>query len=62
MQLSNLEKRRIDISEEMREIEAELFLLSARPGELDFENRQRFQRLCVDRTQVASELLLSELR
>ncbi len=61
MQLSNLEKRRIDISEQMREIEAELFLLSAR-GELDFENRQRFQRLCVDRTQLASELLLSELR
>ena len=62
MHLSNLEKRRIDVWEQMREIEGELFLLSARSGELDFENRQRFQRLCGDRTQLASELLLNKLR
>ena len=50
MQLSNCEKRRIEIWEEMRRIEGELFFLSARSGELDFANRRRFQRLCGDRT------------
>ncbi len=62
MQISDREKRKIIIWEQMREIEGELFLLSARSGKLDFENRHRFQRLCADRTQLASELLLSELR
>jgi len=62
MQISACEKRKIDIWEQMREIEGELFLLSARSGELDIASRYRFQCLCRDRTQLASELLLSELR
>ena len=62
MQISECEKRKINIWEQMREIEGELFILSARSGELDFADRHRFRCLCVDRTQLASELLLSELR
>jgi len=46
----------------MREIEGELFLLSARSGELDFENYQRFECLCGKRTRLARELLLNEHR
>jgi len=46
----------------MRVIEGELFILSEGPGEMDLENRHRFQRLCGDRTQLASKLLLNELR
>jgi len=46
----------------MRAIEGELFLLSARSVELDFADRHRFQCLCVDRTRLASELFLSEVR
>lgn len=46
----------------MRAIEGELFILSGRSVELDFADRHRFQCLCVDRTRLASELLLSELR
>jgi hypothetical protein len=61
MQISDCEKRKINIWEQMREIEGELFLLSARSGELGFTDRHRFQCLCGDRTHLASELLLSEL-
>ena len=61
MQISDCEKRKINIWEQMREIEGELFLLSARSGELDFTDRHRFQCLCGDRIQLAGELLLSEL-
>lgn len=62
MQPSELEKRRITIWEQMRAIEGELFLLSARSGELDFENGHRFECLCGERTQLARELLLNEHR
>jgi hypothetical protein len=59
MQLSYFETRKITIWEQMRKIEGELFLLSARSGELDFENYHRFERLCGERTKLASELLLN---
>jgi len=62
MQRSELETRRITIWEQMRAIEGELFLLSARSGELDFENYQRFECLCGKRTRLARELLLNEHR
>jgi hypothetical protein len=62
MQLSKVEKRKIDIWEQLRTIEGELFLLSARSGELDSENRSRIGRLCGERTHLASQLLLCELR
>jgi hypothetical protein len=62
MQLPDCEKRRINIWEQMRAIEAELFLLSARSGELGFEDGHRFEQLCGERTQLASGLLLSEYR
>ena len=62
MQLSTFEKRRVTIWEQMRKIEGELFLLSARSAELDFENGHRFTRLCGERTRLASELLLTEHR
>jgi hypothetical protein len=58
MQSSDFEKRRITIWEQMRAIEGELFLLSARSGKLDFENGHDFERLCGERTQLARELLL----
>ncbi len=58
MQSSDFEKRRINIRERMRGIEAELFLLSGRSGELDFGNGHRFEQLCGERTQLASRLLL----
>jgi hypothetical protein len=58
MQLSDFEKRRINIWEQMRGIEGELFLLSARSGELGFENAHRFEQLCEERTQLAIGLLL----
>ena len=47
------------IWEQMRKIEGELFLLSARSGELDFENHHQFERLCGELTKLANELLLS---
>jgi hypothetical protein len=62
MQLSNVEQRKGDIWEQMREIEGELFLLSEGSGERDFEGRRRFQRLCGERTQLAGKLLLNVLR
>jgi len=58
MQISDYEKRRIDIWEQMREIESELFLLSARSGGLDLADGRRFERLCGERTHLAGELLL----
>jgi|HubBroStandDraft_6_1064221.scaffolds.fasta_scaffold05118_5 hypothetical protein len=45
MQLSNYEKRKIDIWEQLRMIEGELFLLTARSGELDSESHSRIGRL-----------------
>jgi|GEM_PF-6405558 hypothetical protein len=62
MQLSNSEKRRIDIWEQLREIEGELFLLSARSGELGSEDRRRIGLLRGKRTHLASQLLLNGLR
>jgi hypothetical protein len=62
MQSSNDENRKIGIGKQMRQIEGELFLLSARSGELDFNFEHRFMRLCEDRTQLASELLLNQRR
>ena len=62
MQLSNYEKRKIDIWEQLRTIEGELFLLTARSGELDSESHSRIGRLCGERTHLASQLLLRELR
>ena len=62
MQVSDFEKRKINIWEQMRGIEAELFLLSATSEELGFENGHRFTRLCGKRTKLASELLLNEHR
>jgi hypothetical protein len=62
MELSYFETRRVTIWEQMREIEGELFLLSARSGELDFENCRRFEGLCGVRTKLANELLLNEHR
>jgi hypothetical protein len=59
MPTSDFEKRRITIWEQMRGIEGELFLLSARAEDLDFENGHRFERLCGERTKLASELLLN---
>jgi hypothetical protein len=57
MQLSDREKRRISIWEQMRAIESELFFLSATSGALSFEYGRRFERLCKERTRLASELL-----
>ncbi len=62
MQISNVEKRKIDIWEQLRTIEGKLFLLSARSGELDSENNSRIGRLCEERTHLAWQLLLRELR
>ena len=61
MQLSNHESRRIEIWEQMRTIEGELFLLSARSGELDSQSRRRMDRLRGERTHLASQLLLNQL-
>ena len=61
MQLSNSENRQIEIWEQMRTIEGELFLLSRRSGELlDSKNRRRI-RLCGERTHLATQLLLNAL-
>jgi hypothetical protein len=59
MQLSDLGKRSTTIWERMREIEGELFLLSARSVELDFEDGHQFERLYRERTHLAGELLLN---
>ena len=62
MQLSDGETRPRDIWEQMRTIEDELFVLSEIPRELDVENRRRIGRLRGERTHLASQLLLNELR
>ena len=62
MHLSDLGKQRITIWERMRQIEGELFLLSARSVELDFEDDHQFEQLCGERTQLAIGLLLNEYR
>ena len=59
MQLSDLGKRSTSIWERMREIEGELFLLSARSVELDFEDGHQFERLYRERTHLAGKLLLN---
>jgi hypothetical protein len=56
------EKRRIEIWERMHLIECDLFLLSARSGELDRTDGPRFERLCAERTQLAVESLLIQYR
>ena len=62
VQMPRYEKRRIEIGEQMRLIEGDLFLLSARSGELDPADGHRFERLCAERTQLAVELLLIQYR
>jgi hypothetical protein len=62
MQLSDVGMRRLTICERMRGIEGELFALSARSVELDFEGSQLFERLYGERTKLANELLLYERR
>ena len=62
MQLPYFATRKSAIWKKMREIERELFLLSARSGELDSENGYRFIGLCGERTKLANELLLNERR
>ena len=59
MELSDREKRRLSISEQLREIESELFLLSARSAAFGFEYGRRFERLSRERTRLASRLLLN---
>lgn len=48
MQPSTDEMKRITTREQMRTIECELFLLSARSGPLNFEDGQRYRVLCED--------------
>lgn len=62
MQLSDFEKRRIGIWEQIREIEDGFFLFASRSGETEIENAHRFERLREDRTRLARELLLNEHR
>jgi hypothetical protein len=58
MQLSELGTRKIANRERMREIEGELFSLSTRSIELDFEDGHRFKQLNGERTHLLRELLL----
>ena len=46
----------------MQKIEDELFHLFAGPGEVDIDARVRVGRLRGERTRLASQLLLNELR
>ena len=62
MQLSDGENRPIDTWEQMRAIEDELFVLSEITGELDVENRRRIGFLRGERTHLAGQMLLKELR
>jgi hypothetical protein len=62
MQPSNSENRRSDIWKQMQKIEDELFHLFAGPGEVDIDTRLRVGRLRGERTRLASQLLLNELR
>jgi len=56
------EKRRLEIGEQMRLIEGDIFLLSAKSGESNPASGDRFERLCAERTQLAVELLLIQYR
>jgi len=57
------EVRPIDIWKQLRKIEDELFLLAGGAAELDPEkHRLRIGRLRGERTHLASQLLLNELR
>ena len=62
MQQSDGETRPREIWEQIRTIEDELFVLSEIPGELDVEHRRRIGCLRGERTHLASQLLLNELR
>ncbi len=55
-------KRSMEIGEQMRLIEDDLFLLSARSGELDPADGPRLERLRAERTDLAVELLLIQYR
>ena len=57
MQLSDVEERKFTICERMRGIESELFALSERSVEPDFEGGHLFERLYGERTQLVIELL-----
>ena len=59
MQLSDRKTGTITIREQLREIESELFLLSAGSVALTFDYGQRFERLSKERTRLASRLLLN---
>lgn len=61
MQLSDSENRQIEIWEQMRTIEGEIFLLSARSGEVEPENHLRIKILRCERTHLAGQLLLNKL-
>lgn len=60
MQPSTAETQRVTTWEQMRTIESELFLLSARSGALSVADGQRFKLLCGEHTHLASKLLLME--
>ena len=62
VKMSRYEKRRIEIWERMHLIEGDLFLLSARSGELATADAHRVERLHAERTQLAVELLLIQYR
>ena len=62
VRMSRHEKRRIEIWERMHLIEGDLFLLSARSGELNPADGRRVERLHAERTQLAVELLLIQYR
>ena len=62
VQMPRYEKRRIEIWERMHLIEGDLFLLSARSGELAPADGRRVERLHAERTQLAVELLLIQYR
>ena len=56
MQLSIWEAEELLLWERMREIEGELFLLSARSVELDFEDGHQFERLHEERKDADLDL------
>lgn len=62
VQMPQHEKRRLEIGEQMRLIEGDIFLLSAKSGESNPASGDRFERLCAERTQLAVELLLIQYR
>ena len=62
IEMSKFEKRRIDIGEQLRQIEEQLFLLTAKFGKLAFHDGHSIMRLRLERTHLANELLLIEYR